>query len=62
MSGYCNDCGNQHCICDDENVNGIDLIFSDLIKEEYKKLSLRKKIIFNIYYVFYKIKLWIELR
>ena len=39
MSGYCNDCGNQHCICDNTN-NRI-----KVLEKENKYLYEKSKIL-----------------
>ena len=37
MSGYCKECGNQHCICDMIESNGIKPLLCDVLAEIDKK-------------------------
>jgi hypothetical protein len=33
MSGYCQECGNQHCICGMPEANGVNAVLADVLAE-----------------------------
>ena len=42
MSGYCSDCGNTLCLCDDLKQDGVSMAFAELarLKDEMKEATL----------------------
>ena len=55
MSGYCKDCGNQLCICDEMAIH------KDF-KKAIKQLPIRRRIYYHYHMVILHIKLWISER
>lgn len=33
MSGYCRDCGNQHCVCDMPRANGVSAVLGEVLHD-----------------------------
>ena len=45
MSGYCLECGNQHCICDEIKANGVNAVLGDGWRDASKEMPPYKKLI-----------------